>query len=53
MNVTIAFNDFGWFKEGSVDLDPSDPQNESLIDNNIKNSFKRIFIDNDKNGVPD
>ena len=53
MNVTIAFNELGWFKNGSSDLDPSNPQNESMIHNNITNSFKRIFIDNDKNGVPD
>lgn len=53
MNVTIAFNELGWFKNGSADLDPSNPQNESMIDNNIKNSFKAVFIDNDKNGIPD
>jgi len=53
MNITIAFNKIGWFKNGSVDLNPSDVQNENLIDDNIKNSFKAAFQDNDKNGNPD
>ncbi len=53
MNITVAFNELGWFKNGQVDLDPNNPQNESMIDNNIKNSFKIAFIDNDKNGIPD
>jgi hypothetical protein len=53
MNITIAFNELGWFKNGTADLDPSNPQNESMIDNNIKNSFKAAFVDNDKNGIPD
>ena len=53
MNVTLAFNELGWFKNGSSDVDPSNPQNASIIDNNIKNSFKKVFLDNDKNGIPD
>jgi hypothetical protein len=52
-NVTIAFNELGWFKNGSSDLDPNNPQNASMIDNNIRNSFKAAFLDNDKNGIPD
>ncbi|HEY3252257.1 MAG TPA: hypothetical protein VGK25_14200 [Ignavibacteria bacterium] len=53
MNITIAFNKLGWFKNGSVDLNPSDPQNENMIDDNIKNSFRSAFKDDDKNGNPD
>jgi len=53
MNITIAFNELGWFKNGTSDLNPSNPANENLIDENIKNSFKNAFLDNDKNGHPD
>ena len=53
MNVTVLFNEHGWFKNGSVDLDPRVAANETLIDENIKNSFKKAFLDNDKNGLPD
>lgn len=52
-NVTVVFNKLNWFKNGSTELNPNDPQNESVIDNNIKNSFKRVFRDDDKDGVPD
>jgi len=53
MNITIAFNELGWFKNGSADLNPSNPANGNMIDENIKNSFKNAFLDNDKNGQPD
>ncbi len=53
MNVTVLFNELGWFKNGSADLDPRVTANETLIDENIKNSFKKAFLDNDKNGLPD
>jgi len=52
-NVTVLFNKLKWFKNGASDLNPNDPQNESIIDNNIKNSFSRAFKDDDKNGQPD
>ncbi len=53
MNVTVAFNKLDWFKNGSADLNPSNPAHENMIDENIKNSFKNAFLDNDKNGQPD
>jgi hypothetical protein len=52
-NVTVLFNKTKWFKNGNTDLNPNDPANESLIDNNIKNSFLKAFKDDNKNGVPD
>ncbi len=52
-HITVTFNENGWFKNGASDLDPRNPQNAGMIDNNIKNSFKRAFVDNDKNGIPD
>jgi len=53
MNITVLFNELKWFKNGTADLDPRVASNETLIDENIKNSFKKAFIDNDKNGIPD
>ena len=52
-NITVVFNKLKWFKNGSADLNPNDPQNESIIDNNIKNSFLKAFRDDNKDGVPD
>jgi hypothetical protein len=52
-NVTVLFNKLRWFKNGSADLNPNDPQNESLIDNNIRTSFSEAFKDDNKDGVPD
>ncbi len=53
INLTIIINSDSWFKNGSIVLDPRDPSNESIIDENIKNSFKRAFKDDDKDGRPD
>lgn len=52
-NVTVLFNKLKWFKNGSAEVNPNDPQFESIIDNNIKSSFSRVFRDDDKNGLPD
>jgi hypothetical protein len=52
-NITVLFNKLGWFKNGNTGLNPNDPLNESIIDNNIKNSFKKVFRDDNKDGVPD
>jgi hypothetical protein len=52
-NITVLFNKLRWFKNGSADLNPNDPQNEVLIDNNIKISFSKAFKDDNKDGVPD
>ncbi len=52
-NITVLFNKLRWFKNGSADLNPNDPQNESVIDNNIRTSFLKAFKDDNKDGVPD
>ncbi|RPI13780.1 MAG: hypothetical protein EHM58_17820 [Ignavibacteriae bacterium] len=52
-NLTIIFDFNTWFKNGTVELDPRNPENEDEIDDNLKNSFKRAFKDDDKNGMPD
>ncbi|MEO7358340.1 MAG: hypothetical protein ABIY50_12555 [Ignavibacteria bacterium] len=55
-NITLRVKPYMWFIENNIYLDPSDPANSNDIDNNIKdninNNFK-IFVDNDKNGLPD
>jgi hypothetical protein len=50
-NITVLVNPLIWFNNGS--LDPRDPSNEDEIDDNIKNSFRRAFRDDDKNGIDD
>ncbi len=55
-NITIVARPYIWFYDNGVLLDPNNPSNKSIIENNIKdnvnNNFK-AFKDNDKNGVPD
>ena len=52
-NLTIIVDPYTWFYEGDVFLNPTDPANENDIDNNIKDSFKQCFKDNDHNGDDD
>jgi len=52
-NITLLINPSLWFKNGSVEIDPRNSGNENLIDDNIKNSFKRAFKDDNKDGLPD
>ncbi|MBE2217902.1 MAG: hypothetical protein IAE90_06865 [Ignavibacteria bacterium] len=52
-NVTIVFNRAGWFKSGTTVLNPNDAGNVDVIDNNIKSSFKKAFVDNNKDGQAD
>lgn len=52
-NFTILFNKTGWFMNGTTVLNPNLPQNADIIDNNIKASFKKAFIDDNKDGIED
>jgi hypothetical protein len=52
-NVTVLFNKLKWFKNGSVEINPNDAQYAAIIDNNLKNSFSRVFRDDNKDGQPD
>ena len=52
-NITVLFSKLGWFKNGSVDLDPNSSQNENSIDDNLRNSFHDAFEDNNHDGHPD
>ena len=50
-NLTIIVDPYSWFTDGANILDPADTANENDIDNNIKDSFKKAFKDNDHDGV--
>lgn len=52
-NITLIINSSQWFKIGNDIINPSDPRFEDVINENIKNSFKRAFKDDDRNGLPD
>ncbi|MGB5529115.1 MAG: hypothetical protein WBQ32_04020 [Ignavibacteriaceae bacterium] len=52
-NLTIIVDPFSWFTDGANLLDPTDPANENSIDNNIKDSFKKAFRDNNHDGIID
>ena len=52
-NLTLFVDVSSWFKDSSGNaIDPTNSQNASTIENQIKQSFK-VFEDDDKNGVPD
>jgi len=52
-NLTITVDPFTWFADSVSTLDPTDPANENDIDNNIKESFKKAFRDNNHDGKED
>jgi hypothetical protein len=54
VNISMLINKLMWFKNsGGNEIDPRDSGNENEIDDNLKNSFKSIFKDDDRNGVED
>lgn len=54
VNITMLINKLMWFKNGSgIEIDPRDSGNENTIDDNLRNSFKNVFKDDDRNGVDD
>lgn len=52
-NLTVLFKKTDWFKNGSTVLNPNLPANADIIDNNIRNSFRKAFQDDNKDGQPD
>ncbi len=52
-NFTMLFNKSTWFLSGANVLNPNLPQNIDAIDNNIKSSFRKAFLDDNKDGVAD
>lgn len=53
LNVTVLFDSNNWFVTNGIVLDPRDPGNSGMIDDNIRNSFRKAFKDDDRNGIPD
>jgi hypothetical protein len=52
-NLTLLIDVGTWFTDSSGNvMDPTNSQNASTIENQIKQSFK-VFEDDDRNGVPD
>lgn len=49
-NLTITVDPSTWFIKGGLVLDPNNPDNRNDIDNNIKDSFKRCYKDEDNDG---
>jgi len=52
-NITAIVNPYKWFSFNGNYIDPSNPNNTNIIDDNIKDSFENVFEDNDKDGHPD
>ncbi len=52
-NITLLVNPSLWFLNNGTVLDPTNSNNDDLIDDNLKNSFKRAFRDDNKDGLPD
>jgi len=52
-NLTFLINSSQWFTNNNTTIDPRNSSFEDIIDDNIKNSFKRIFRDDNRDGQPD
>ena len=52
-NLTITVDPYTWFYDDTTPLDPTNPDNESEIDKNIKESFKKCFRDDNRDGTAD
>lgn len=52
-NLTVLVNPSLWFNNGGVVLDPTNSSNDDMIDDNLKNSFRRAFKDDNSDGQPD
>lgn len=52
INLTMLVNRLMWFLDNGNEIDPRESGNETKIDDNLKNSFKNVFKDDDKNGLP-
>jgi hypothetical protein len=52
-NLTITVDPYSWFYNGGTLLDPTNPANENIIDNRIKDSFNKCFRDNNYDALED
>jgi hypothetical protein len=46
INMTVSLNPFNWFFSNGSYLNPSIEDNEDTIEDNIKSSFRNVFINN-------
>jgi hypothetical protein len=53
VNFTVILNPFFWFYHDNEVMDPMNHNNRHYIEDNIRDSFKRVFRDLDMNGHPD
>lgn len=53
VNITIMISPFTWFMNNGVIMNPMDPANKHLIDQNIRNDFRQAFKDDNEDGEPD
>src|SRR4030095_5789263 len=47
VNFTIELNPYLWFIKNGDYMNPTSPQNQNDIDNNIRDSFRRVYRDMD------
>lgn len=52
-NFTLIVNPYEWFVKNGNILDPNEQSNRNDIDNLLKDSFKKGFVDNNKDGLED
>lgn len=53
LNITITLDVVSWFLQDNVILNPADPANLHIINQNIRNDFRRAFRDMNHDGDPD
>jgi len=52
-NFTMSVDSQSWFVINGQEIDPSNPQYQNDIDRNIRDSFRRAYRDNNRDGLPD
>lgn len=53
VHITIRIDPYLWFMNSGTFLDPAGADNKRVIDDNIRDSFRRAFKDNNNDGEPD
>jgi len=53
INVTVKLELYSWFWNNGDYLDPTLTANKSIIDAHIRDSFREVFKDNNRDGHPD
>jgi hypothetical protein len=53
VNITIRISPYSWFMRDGQILNPMNPASKRYIDDNIRDSFRRAFKDDNEDGEPD